>query len=46
MKLIIEPTACLSLAAAKKFKKLKGKKIGILISGGNIDMKRYAGFIN
>ncbi len=43
MKLIVEPTGCLGLAAAKKMKsELKGKKIGILISGGNIDMAKFS----
>ena len=43
MKLIVEPTGCLGLAAARQMKEsLQGKRIGILLSGGNIDMERFA----
>lgn len=43
MKMIVEPTGCLSFAAALKMKEqLRGKRIGIIISGGNVDIKRFA----
>jgi threonine dehydratase len=43
MKIVVEPTGCLSLAAARQMKdELAGKKVGILISGGNVDIERYA----
>jgi threonine dehydratase len=43
MKIIVEPTGCLSFAAALKMKEqLRGKRIGIIISGGNVDIKRFA----
>lgn len=43
MKIIVEPTGCLSFAAALKMKdQLRGKRIGIIISGGNVDIKRFA----
>ncbi|QEZ92252.1 threo-3-hydroxy-L-aspartate ammonia-lyase [Proteus sp. CD3] len=46
MKIIVEPTGCLSLAAARQFgDKLKGKKIGIIISGGNVDIVQYGHFL-
>ena len=46
MKIIVEPTGCLSLAAARQFgDKLKGKKIGIIISGGNVDIAQYGRFL-
>ena len=46
MKLIVEPTGCLSFAAARQQKaELKGKRIGILISGGNVDMARFANLL-
>ncbi|MCO7050832.1 threo-3-hydroxy-L-aspartate ammonia-lyase [Proteus terrae] len=46
MKIIVEPTGCLSLAAARQFgDKLKGKKIGIIISGGNVDIAQYGHFL-
>jgi threonine dehydratase len=43
MKMIVEPTGCLSLAAAiQAGASLKGKKAGVVISGGNIDMARFS----
>jgi threo-3-hydroxy-L-aspartate ammonia-lyase len=41
MKIIVEPTGCLSFAAAQK-KKPAGARIGIIVSGGNIDLSRFA----
>ena len=43
MKIVVEPTGCLGTAAAfsKQFHK-PGERVGILISGGNIDLARYA----
>ncbi|GAA4329664.1 threo-3-hydroxy-L-aspartate ammonia-lyase [Pigmentiphaga soli] len=43
MKQVIEPTGCLGLAAARQMKHLlKGRRIGILISGGNVDLARFS----
>ncbi|MEY2781294.1 MAG: L-threonine dehydratase catabolic TdcB [Pseudomonadota bacterium] len=46
MKLVVEPTGCLSLAAVKQaaegVNRLKGQRVGVIISGGNVDMGRYA----
>ena len=43
MKIVVEPTGCLAYAAAKNMKEqLKGKRIGIVLSGGNVDLKRLA----
>ena len=43
MKMVVEPTGCLSLAAALQAKaSLKGQRVGVIISGGNIDMARFA----
>ncbi len=42
MKLIVEPTGCLSLAAARTMgAPLRGKRIGVIISGGNVDLQRF-----
>jgi threonine dehydratase len=43
MKIVVEPTGCLGAAAAlaKKFHQ-PGERVGVLISGGNIDLARYA----
>lgn len=46
MKIVVEPTGCLGFAAAHRMKdQLKGKKVGVLISGGNIDLGRFASLI-
>ncbi len=43
MKMVVEPTGCLSLAAALQARdSLKGQRVGVIISGGNIDMARFA----
>lgn len=43
MKIVVEPTGCLTAAAvfAKRID-ITGKRVGILLSGGNIDLARYA----
>ena len=42
MKMVVEPTGCLGFAAAREMKaQLKGKRIGVIISGGNVDIERY-----
>ena len=46
MKMIVEPTGCLSLAGAQASGlDLKGSRVGILVSGGNIDLVRFAQLI-
>lgn len=43
MKIIVEPTGCLSFAATLNIKEqLRGQRVGIIISGGNVDIKRFA----
>lgn len=42
MKIIAEPTGCLGLAAARSISnQLKGKRVGVIISGGNIDLSKF-----
>jgi threo-3-hydroxy-L-aspartate ammonia-lyase len=42
MKLLVEPTGCLGFAAAKQMAaQFQGKRIGVLISGGNVDLDRF-----
>jgi threonine dehydratase len=46
MKLVVEPTGCLGFAAAVQGGLgLEGKRIGVIISGGNADLARYASLI-
>ena len=43
MKLVVEPTGCLGLAAVRaNAELLRGKRIGIVISGGNVDLDNYS----
>ena len=42
MKMVVEPTGCLGFAAARAMKaQLKGQRVGVLISGGNVDVARF-----
>ncbi|WP_054892007.1 MULTISPECIES: threo-3-hydroxy-L-aspartate ammonia-lyase [unclassified Pseudomonas] len=46
MKMVVEPTGCLGLAAVRKFKdELKGKRVGVIITGGNIDIDKLGRFL-
>jgi len=46
MKIVVEPTGCLGFAAARKMKEaLHGKRVGVLISGGNVDIERFAALL-
>jgi threonine dehydratase len=49
MKMVVEPTGCLGLAGLRKMVKggeiLKDSNCGVVISGGNIDLKRYCELI-
>ena len=43
MKMVVEPTGCLSLAAAiQASEQLQGQRVGIIVSGGNVDLARFA----
>ncbi len=44
MKVIVEPTGCLGFAAARKHG-LKGQRVGVIVSGGNVDMPRFAALL-
>ena len=46
MKLLVEPTGCLGYAAARQMRDaLRGKRVGILVSGGNIDLARFCSLL-
>lgn len=45
MKLVVEPTGCLGLAAARAAGDVAGERVGVLVSGGNVDLDRYAGLL-
>jgi threonine dehydratase len=46
MKLIVEPTGCLAAAAAfNQVVDVRGKRVGVILSGGNIDLGRYCNLL-
>ncbi len=46
MKIMVEPTGCLGAAAVFGRKlDVGGKRVGIVLSGGNVDLKRFASLI-
>ena len=43
MKLLVEPTGALSFAAARHAGlPITGKRVGVIVSGGNVDLQRFA----
>ncbi len=43
MKIVIEPSAAVSLAAVIKYRdRFEGKKVGVIFSGGNVDLSKFA----
>jgi len=47
MKIVVEPSCVVPLAAVLKHKEqFKGKKIGIILTGGNVDLKKFADWFN
>ena len=43
MKLLVEPTGALSFAAARHAGlPIAGKRVGVIVSGGNVDLQRFA----
>ncbi len=46
MKMVVEPTGCLGAAAVfGRAVPVQGQRIGVLISGGNVDLQAYADFL-
>jgi len=46
MKMVVEPTGCLAAAAVlQNIVPVKGKRVGVLVSGGNVDLARFAQFL-
>ena len=43
MKMIVEPTGCLAAAAAFSGQlDLRGKRVGVVVTGGNVSLARFA----
>jgi threo-3-hydroxy-L-aspartate ammonia-lyase len=46
MKLVVEPTGCLAFAAARQMAdRLRGQRVGVLVSGGNVDLDRFCALL-
>jgi threonine dehydratase len=42
MKLLVEPTGCLAAAAAlEQIVPMRGRRVGVIVSGGNVDLSRF-----
>ncbi len=47
MKLMVEPTGALGLAAVRAAKsQLQGQRVGVIISGGNVDLERFCALMS
>ena len=47
MKMVVEPTGCLAAAALLEgVVPARGQRVGVIVSGGNVDLARYAGFLS
>ena len=46
LKIVVEPTGCLAFAAARRLAGgLRGKRVGVILSGGNVDLARFAALV-
>jgi threonine dehydratase len=46
MKLVVEPTGCLAAAAVLQGAiDLRGQRVGVIVSGGNVDLARFAALL-
>lgn len=46
MKMVVEPTGCLGAAAVlNEIIPVRGRRVGVVLSGGNVDLSAYAGFL-
>ncbi len=47
MKMVVEPTGCLGFAAAcAAGASIAGQRVGVVISGGNVDLQRFASLLS
>jgi threo-3-hydroxy-L-aspartate ammonia-lyase len=46
LKLVVEPTGCLGFAAVRRMRdELRGQRVGVIVSGGNVDTARLAALL-
>ena len=47
MKIIIEPSSAVAVAAIIRYpERFKGKRVGVIISGGNVDLNEVLEILN
>jgi len=47
LKLVVEPTGCLAAAALLEgVLDLRGQRVGVILSGGNVDLAQYGSYLN
>ncbi|HSM20951.1 MAG TPA: threo-3-hydroxy-L-aspartate ammonia-lyase [Rubrivivax sp.] len=47
MKMVVEPTGCLAASALLEgVVRARGQRVGVIVSGGNVDLARYAGLLS
>jgi threonine dehydratase len=43
---LVEPTGCLGFAAARAMgRRLEGARVGVILSGGNVDLERLCSLL-
>jgi threonine dehydratase len=46
LKIVVEPTGCLGLAAVRqRAEQLRGQRVGVIVSGGNVDLGRLSALL-
>jgi threonine dehydratase len=46
LKIVVEPTGCLGFAAVRSHAaQLSGQRVGVVVSGGNVDARRYGALL-
>ncbi|MBW0115418.1 threo-3-hydroxy-L-aspartate ammonia-lyase [Pseudonocardia abyssalis] len=46
LKIVVEPTGCLAFAALRRLApSFRGQRVGVIVSGGNVDLDRYAALL-
>jgi threonine dehydratase len=44
--MLVEPTGCLGLAAVReRAAQLQGQRVGVVISGGNVDLAQFCALV-
>ena len=47
LKIVVEPTGCLAFAAVRRLAPtLAGQRVGVLVSGGNVDLDRFTSLLS